>query len=215
MQRKTIGSAIAAAGIVVAIVLVAMNPQVIDLFRGAVTGGTTDGTSTVAPDSKASYTAYLKVVGASQGTLKGGATIQSTVTARANWMDVAGYNERMDVPTDTATGQATGSRKHTTFDVVKPADLSSAQLAKALFNGEALTVTFEATQKTSNGTVWVAYRVELTDARLVSRSLGESVSIYNMPLEHLSFAFETITWTSYTVGGNSRTATDSWDTGVA
>lgn len=75
---------------------------------------------------------YLKVSGKNQGAIEGPVTRFS----REGSIEVYGWNHEITSPRDTATGKASGRRKHSPLTIIKGLDQSSVKFYQAMVANE-------------------------------------------------------------------------------
>ncbi|MBE7179278.1 MAG: type VI secretion system tube protein Hcp [Mucilaginibacter polytrichastri] len=148
-------------------------------------------------------TAYMTLKGSKSGDIKGD-VIQK---GREGQIAVYAAHQATTIPTDPASGMATGRRRHTPLIVTKEIDRSSAPMHTLVNTNELIkevVVYFYGVPKTGSGAQMgveaVVYTIKLTNARIVSITTemennrldpGKTLPI----LETIHFSFETIEWT--------------------
>ena len=138
-------------------------------------------------------TAYMKVVGETQGDIHGG----TTVAGWEDWITVASFGHSINIPTDPHTGQPTGTREHGSLRIVKPLDKASPLLYKALVTGERLSIVeIRFLRISPEGQMEHFYTIKLEDAMITSASPSLIPSDQdNVMMEIISFNYRRITWT--------------------
>lgn len=156
-------------------------------------------------------TSYLKVVGETQGEMKG----DCTQDGRTDRILVYAVDHSVEIPTDNLTGLPTGQRVHRPMEIIKRKDMASPLLFQACCNGEQITeLQLDHYRVNASGQeenyftillerAVVVKMVEYTPMALVP----ENKPFYDM--ERVLFSYEKITWT-YNDGG--ITAIDDWKT---
>ncbi|WP_421945208.1 type VI secretion system tube protein TssD [Pedobacter sp.] len=158
--------------------------------------------------------AYLTLKGKKTGEFKG-SVLQK---GRENKILVIAASHELAVPTDAATGLASGRLRHIPFKITKELDRASPLLYNALATNEALTdckVEFwGAPIKSSAGGANEVqkYTVRLTNARItgirfVMPNIKDPELVKYVEYEEISFAYQTIEWI-WTDGNLS--ASDDW-----
>ena len=141
----------------------------------------------------------LSVTGTVQGAITGG-------DGAATLMDVRSFNASVTSPRDLASGQASGRRQYKPLVVTKKMDAATPLLHKAL-----------ATNETLPSVVLVIYRpgtttpdetITLTNATVSEIGNSDSGAGDALPLETLSFTFQTIKY-EFSFGGVTRFYQDS------
>ena len=162
---------------------------------------------------------YMTVTGATQGDMTSGGMSADSVgtlskSGQEDTSQILEFELGVDVPTDPASGQPTGSRIHTGMRVVKYTDKASPLLLQAIGTGEQLsTVKVQLYRTASAGGQEHYYTVKLDEATLVKyrpyfpNSLDEDSASY-AHMEELIFQYKTITVT-HEKGGTS--GSDAWD----
>ena len=153
---------------------------------------------------------YATVIGAKQGTFKGG------VTAVGFQGQIAGVDfvYGVEVPHDAATGAASGKRQQQPVIFTKEWDASSPQFYAAAFTGEILTsVTFDFVVAGADGKEVVDHTIKLTNATIseVEQSLQNGQAggplVDSRDLQSIYFYFQKIDITS--ISGGTE-AVDDW-----
>jgi type VI secretion system secreted protein Hcp len=155
--------------------------------------------------------AYLKLIGETQGEIKG------SVTKRGQEESIAVFavNHEVLSPRDPASGLPTGKRQHKTITITKEIDRSTPLLYSAWVNNEKLTEgKLEFWQPSPSGREQQHYTIELTNAQIANIQFEMLNNKYpeNMQhkeREHISFTYQKIVWT-WMEGG--ITAEDDWET---
>jgi type VI secretion system secreted protein Hcp len=157
----------------------------------------------------AALPAYLQIEGTNQGPIEGSCDERD----REGMIVVYSFGHNVVIPTDPATGQATGQRVHNPLKILKEIDKSSPKLFRALCTGERLvTVTLRFHRINQVGQEEHYFTIELEDAIIVSITpsfptafLSQNESYRHM--ETVSFSYRKITWTWEPDGIESE---DSW-----
>ncbi|MDR1578199.1 MAG: Hcp family type VI secretion system effector [Deltaproteobacteria bacterium] len=142
-------------------------------------------------------TAYLKVVGASQGEIKGdcpqGGDKKDKILLYA-------LDHSVEIPRDTHTGLPTGQRIHKPLQVTKHKDQATPKLFKACCTGEQSTVTIDQYRIKPDGTEEKYFTIKLEQAIVVD--VREFTPLTFVPdnkiyfdMEVISFTYSKITWT--------------------
>ena len=153
--------------------------------------------------------AYLRLKGQVQGDIKGSVTL----AGREDSIMVIGFNHEVVSPRDAASGLPTGKRQHQPLTITKEIDKSSPLLMNALTNNENLTeVTLRFWQPSRSGQEVQFYTIQLKNAAIIDirQEMLNNKYPENMQmkeLEHVSFAYQKITWT-FEDGGIS--SSDDW-----
>jgi len=162
--------------------------------------------------------AYMKIVGAKSGAIKGGVTQKG----REGTIQVVGFSHEITVPRNAQSGLPTGQRMHKPLIVTKELDQSTPLLYGVLRNNENLTsVTinfYTATLKTASGMSSSVqhYTIKLTDASIAAIDAlmaedSHAQTTKGDATEKISFTYQAIEWT-WTDGG--ITAQDDWEARV-
>jgi type VI secretion system secreted protein Hcp len=160
--------------------------------------------------SQAELNAYMRVIGAKQGEIKGSVTQKG----RENSIMVIATNHLVVSPVDSATGMMSGKVQQKPFLVTKEVDRSSPELHAAHGMGEVLpTVTIQYWQPRVTGSEFQHFTITMKNARIVSihHAMPNNKEADLMKLaayEEISFIYESITWT-WNDGG--ITYTDNWN----
>ena len=127
----------------------------------------------------------------------------------AKHVRVLGFDSLLTTPFDTASGQATGQRRHAPFKLAIPLGAASVQAFKAAATGENIkTVELSLPDPTGN----VYYRIRLTNARIVSVHQYHTGSADTHELEEIAFVYQKIELEDV---ASRKTALDSWSGGPA
>ena len=153
--------------------------------------------------------AYLKVTGATQGSIEGSCDIKD----HEKTMLINGVNHSITIPKSPQTGLPTGKRVHGPLTVLKNYDKASPKLFQALCTGEQFTsVMLEYFWINKDGKEEKYYTTELKNAIIVSIDYQKQdvVDPHSGPYgdeEKVSFTYETIvqTWVK-----DGIEAQDSW-----
>lgn len=156
-----------------------------------------------------STNAYMTATGSKQGAISGSCQIQG----HTNQMIVYRYENKLEIPTNTQTGQPTGSVHIAPIQITKEVDEASPLLAQALTTGEVLTdvkVMFMNISK--DGKPQNYYTIELKNAIVTAINYDNPMTLLseNGPLGFM----ETICMTCETISGTdelkSKEFTYSW-----
>lgn len=158
--------------------------------------------------------AYLKLVGDTQGEIKGGVTQRG----REDSIMVIAFDHQVVSPRDAASGLPTGKRQHRPLTITKEIDEATPLLLNAMVNNENIgewTLRFWRPSQTGKEVQF--YTIELVNASIcdIRAEMLNNKYPENMPhreREHISFCYEKITWT-WEDGG--ITATDDWEVPMA
>jgi type VI secretion system secreted protein Hcp len=162
--------------------------------------------------------AYLTVVAAKQGAIKGDVT-DKEAKGREGTIALIGVSSQLNAPFDAATGAAQGKRQHHPITVTKLVDQSTPKLYQALVTNENLTeFTIAFWGKLQDGKEIAQFTIKLTDARIVGISLAAheaqgaaAAAPAPAPSQEVQVVYRRITWT-WAEGG--VTATDDWAASV-
>jgi type VI secretion system secreted protein Hcp len=153
--------------------------------------------------------AYLTIVGAKQGAIKGDVTIKGKEGSIA----LFAFLSQIESPFDQASGLVTGKRQHRPIVIAKPIDQATPKLYRALVTNEALTdVTIEFWRPDAGGTERQYFTIKLTNATIVgitftSPDTQDSTKATEVPYEEVRLTYQKIAWT-WVDGG--ITAQDAW-----
>jgi type VI secretion system secreted protein Hcp len=156
-----------------------------------------------------STVAYLTVVGARQGAIKGDVTIHG----REGTIALIGVSSQLNVPFDATTGAAQGRRQHHPISVTKLLDQATPKLYQALVTNEILTeFTIAFWRQLPDGQETAQFTIKLTDARIVAAAFVAheaqgAAAAAPAPSQEVQLTYRRITWT-WSEG--SITATDDW-----
>ena len=155
-----------------------------------------------------STVAYLTIVGAKQGAIKGDVTIHGREGAIA----LTGVSSQLNVPFNVATGAAQGRRQHHPITIIKHLDQATTKLYAALVTNENLTdVTIAFWGQLPDGRQVLHFTIKLADARIVGIALaaheGQGTAAAPAPSQELHLTYRKITWTW---SDGNVTATDDW-----
>jgi len=147
--------------------------------------------------SSAGLNAYATIMGQRQGWIQGDVTQKG----REGQIEVNGFGHSIIVPTDPATGMATGKISHRPVKIVKPIDKSTPKLSGAMATNENLTsVIIRFWKPGLTGSEVQYYTVTLTNAHIVSVAPSTSDDSTMLDQEIVSFVYQSIKLT-YTDGG--------------
>lgn len=155
--------------------------------------------------------AFMTIDGHSQGQITTGGSL---MRGRENSVGVIKFEHEVSLPTDAASGRATGRRFHRPVIITKEIDRTSPLLSQAMCNAESLTVRLKFWRPMPDGTGRQEhfYTITLTNAHITS--IRSELPFVNDPstaqypcLEVVSFAFEEIE-SVYENGGISHI--DRW-----
>jgi type VI secretion system secreted protein Hcp len=140
----------------------------------------------------AAYNVYLTIQGSKQGKIKG----------EAERISLTGVTHDITMPTEHATGMASGKRQHGSITVTKTVDSASPKLFQAMKTNEVLSnVTIEFEGAAGAGAGKAARMIELKDAVISNiRVTGKS--------EAITIDYETV---QVTYMNGNKSATDAWD----
>lgn len=155
-----------------------------------------------------STVAYLTIVGAKQGAIKGDVTIKG----KEGTIALIGVSSQLNVPFDAATGAAQGRRQHHPIIITKHLDQATPKLYAALVTNENLTdATIAFWGQSPDGRQVLQFTIKLADARIVGIAFaaheGQGTAPAPAPSQELQLTYRKITWT-WTEG--NVTATDDW-----
>jgi len=154
--------------------------------------------------------AYLRLVGETQGEIKGSVT----KIGREDTIRVIAASHEVVSPRDAASGLPTGKRQHKPFVITKEVDKSTPLLYAALVNNENLPEwKLEYWQPSATGKEMQHYTVQLVNASIagIRHEMLNNKYPENMQhkeREHVSFCYQKIIWT-WMEGG--VTAEDDWE----
>ncbi|MEJ2455449.1 MAG: type VI secretion system tube protein TssD [Candidatus Thiodiazotropha sp.] len=135
------------------------------------------------------------------------------VSGRAGSIEILEYAHNIYIPTDSDTGELTGTRKHSAVNIIKTLDASSPYLFKACCNGQKLQQAIIRWYNINDaGQEKEYYEHVLEGVKLNSYSPGmaniKNPAMENIPhIEHIAFRYERITHTF--LDGNVSYS-DSW-----
>lgn len=148
--------------------------------------------------------AYLILTGVQQGQIKGSVTQKG----REGQIQVIAVNHQIQVPRDSASGQATGRRKHGALVITKEVDRATVPLRTMLVASELaskweLRFWFPSTTAAAGagaGQERQLLTVTLTDAAITSIDLQlpnttDPELTSRQPFEEVAFAYREIAWT--------------------
>ena len=141
----------------------------------------------------------LSVTGTVQGGITGG-------DGAATLMDVRSFNASVTSPRDLASGQASGKRQYKPLVVTKKMDAATPLLHKALATNETLPSVVLVIYRP--GTTTAEETITLTNATVSEIGNSDSGAGDALPLETLSFTFQTIKY-EFSFGGVTRFFQDS------
>ena len=156
--------------------------------------------STIPADAAMMAYAYLK--GQKQGQVKGSITQKG----REDSIGIIAYEHQIRVPTDPASGMATGKTQHGVFKFTKELDKSSPILFSAMTNNENLTEavfkfwTPQLRAATGVGAEVQHFTVKLTNARIVDiranmQNIRHPELVKFNEQEEVSLTYQKIEWT--------------------
>jgi len=152
--------------------------------------------------------AYLKVIGETQGWIKGSVT----ESGKENTSKVIAVDHTVRKAMDPSTGMPTSTRQHSPLVLTKEVDKASPGLLTAFRDGEKLTFTLYFYTPGPGGTEQQHYTIELTDAQIstvktemLNNQYPDNVS--HKEREKMAFCYSKIVWT-WTEGG--ITSEDDW-----
>ena len=142
-------------------------------------------------------TFYIKIDGATQGTIEG----DCTQAGRENLIVGYKFVERTTIPRHSDTGQPTGSRVHHPICFTKHVDKASPKLWQAMTTGERLgTVRFDFYKINEEGTNENFYSIELEQAIIVEMqselkdTAATTDTVADEMLEHVYLTYRKIRW---------------------
>jgi type VI secretion system secreted protein Hcp len=142
------------------------------------------------------YAGYMTIEGVVQGNIEG----SSLAKGRENKISVFSLNHELKLPFQSQQNIGNGPVVHQPLAIVKEIDRSTPKLYQALVEKECLSkVVLEWYRYTATGEELVYYRIELTNAHVISISpctpnIQDSSKEYLRFMENLSFAYEGISW---------------------
>jgi type VI secretion system secreted protein Hcp len=154
--------------------------------------------------------AYLRLVGDTQGEIKGSVT----QAGREDSIMVIAFEHEVISPRDAASGLPTGKRQHNALTITKEIDKSTPLLMNALVNNENINEwVLQFWQPSKSGKEVQFYTIELMNASIagIRQEMLNNKYPENMQhkeREHISFCYQKISWT-YVDGG--ITAEDDWE----
>jgi type VI secretion system secreted protein Hcp len=154
----------------------------------------------------AAVNSYMRIEGAKQGTFKG----EGARKGSDQWIPIVQFNQSIQSPRDSATGQASGRRRHEPIKITKEWGVASPQLQRALATNEVLKeVVFEFVRTNAKGQEEVYETIKLTNALVsgIHRSEGQRTGRDTKEMEEISFTYEKIEMSH---ANGKTTATDSW-----
>ncbi len=143
-------------------------------------------------------TAYMKVTGKTQGSIKG--DCDQTDTNKKDTMLTYSTDHSVEIPKDTHTGLPTGQRIHHPFTAVIAKGKASPKLFQACCKGEQCTVEINYFRIKDNGMEENYYTIKMEMAIIVNMREYTPISFLpdNKPyhdMEEVSFTYSKITWT--------------------
>ena len=142
------------------------------------------------------FAGYMKVEGDIQGPIEGSSARKS----REGSIELFSFEHEIKLPTNTQSGIGNGPVIHQPIKVLKEIDKSTPKLYRALVEKECLSlVQFEWFRYTPQGEELVYYRVELSNAYILSvapwtPALNRSESEYLLFMENITLVYEGISW---------------------
>jgi type VI secretion system secreted protein Hcp len=124
-----------------------------------------------------------------------------------SWSDLISFSQSQLVPTNAATGRATGRVVFEDIVVTKELDKASPKLAEAVAKGKVFpTVVIHWARVVPGGTTQTYYSYELKNVQVTSYSIGGSAPSDSVPTETLSLNFEEIkvTYTESSETGQAK-----------
>ena len=154
------------------------------------------------------YEFYVTIEGTKQGKFKGESGRDDHKAKLPGFY----FSSNVVSPRDTATGQATGKRRHDPVVFKKPVGPASPQIAQALTTNEVLkTVLFEFVRTTDQGKEEVSFTIKLTNATVSGSKIylpDATDDKQHVDLsEEIALTFQKIEWESK-IG--KTMATDDW-----
>lgn len=139
-------------------------------------------------------TVHLTLIAAVGGQIEGDST--ETTMGREDTIECFAFEQVGKVPM--SSSGATGRRSYQPIRIVKAIDRATPLLAKALTENQSLTGTFRFYRPSpSDGTTEQFFTIEIRDGRVASvRQFVLDAGVATQPpLEEVTFAFRTISWT--------------------
>jgi type VI secretion system secreted protein Hcp len=136
---------------------------------------------------------YMTLNGHSQGMIDGDVTSAGYV----GWIIVNDLRWLIDGPRDAASGLPTGHKASQPLAVSVPTGRHTPKVLQALMNNETLTAQVDVRHALANGTVGIAYQLNLTDANVASFETN-LVDGTSSPFDNYLFTFQTIELTWHT-----------------
>jgi type VI secretion system secreted protein Hcp len=138
---------------------------------------------------------------------------ESIIAGRENSITANGYSHSISNPYDLATGQVT-TKQHSPLRVMKQMDKSSPKLQEKCVAGSVLPSVILRLYYEPDGKNF--YTIELTNAQVTSFQGFNTVNPNKVPMETVSFTYESIKWTytEYDSEGKAKgnvEAQDTWE----
>ena len=161
--------------------------------------------STVAlPTPAAAWVAFARITNGSTGALiEGGVTQKGQEGA----ITVLGIGNRVQLPTDPASGLPTGKVKITPFEMVKPWDAATPKLVTAIANNTQLKVEITIFKTTPTGTSVPGFKITLTGALLSQLDTSYDPGAESSAVEKLEYTYQKFQWTDLITGASGSVGT--------
>ena len=142
------------------------------------------------------FSGYMTIEGEVQGVIEG----SSIRKAREKTIELFSYSHEVKLPTNLHANMGNGPVVHQPISILKELDKSTPKLYRALVEKECLsTAVLEWFRYTDQGQELVYFRIELTNAHIISLSpwtpsVENSEKEYLRFMENVSLVYEGITW---------------------
>jgi type VI secretion system Hcp family effector len=154
--------------------------------------------STVAlPAPAAAWIAFGKITNATTGALIAGGVTQK---GQEGSIQVLGIGNRVQLPTDQASGLPSGKVKISPFEMVKPWDPATPKLVTAIANATPLKVEITIFKTTATGTSVPGFNITLTGAILSELDTSYDPGAESSAVEKLLFTYQKFQWTDLITG---------------
>ncbi len=161
---------------------------------------------------------WMQIKSAEDGLLSTGAGSKESIRkgfipGREDWILVWAWDHTIELPTDVATGQATGKRQHGQIMITKQFDKSSPLLYKALCKSDTLeNVVFEF-QRVEGSDPVPFFKITLTEANITKihswvPNFQDKTQAHLEQMEDVYFSYRKIEWDSMKL---ATTAEDDWE----
>lgn len=161
---------------------------------------------------------WMKIQSKTKGLLSAGAGSKEsirkgTVAGREDWILVWAWDHTIVLPTDVATGQATGKRQHGQIMITKQFDKSSPLLYQALCTSDELEEVEFLFQRIQGSDPEPFFAVKLTQANITQihswvPNFQDRTQAHLEQMEDVYFSYRKIEWDSMELG---TTAEDDWE----